>query len=106
MKEEKIWNKFEKPDFKICPKRLCFFWSEKDKNKGISGSCRRTFGICFRENPENSVKDWYEPFEPFLKEEDLPWFYFIPKPDKIIKKFRKRYIEESEKLWEKEHWLK
>lgn len=66
-----------------------FFWSESDKN------CRETFGKCYRSTANLNDYDWYEPCEPELERNDLPWFYFITTEKRLLKKARKRYLRES-----------
>ena len=66
--------------------------------------CTCSYGTCSRLKKRHSDGDCYEPCEPRLKEDGLPWFYFIPSPAKLVKSSRRKYIRESEKLWGKEHW--
>jgi hypothetical protein len=90
------WNINKKPPEDICPKRFCFLWSEEDN------ICDEAFGICRRAEPEKSDKDLYEPCEPELDKHGLPWFYFIPNSNKLVRELREEYIKESKKLWGKD----
>ena len=63
------------------------------------------FGNCLRQFPSPTNRDWYEPNEHSLKQEGLPWFYFISLPDQVVEKLREKYVSESEKLWGIKHWL-
>lgn len=87
------WDKFKKPPENICPQKFCFIWSE-DVNK-----CRATFGLCKRLAPDKCNKDWYDPCEPELEKNGLPWFYFIPNADKLVDKLKEEYIRQSNELW-------
>jgi hypothetical protein len=89
----KKWNVNKKPPEDICPEEYCFFWCG-DENK-----CRETFGVCRRSGPNSSNNDWYEPCEPELEKQGLPWFYFIPCSDKLVDELREEYNRESKKLW-------
>lgn len=117
------WQPQEKPPAGICPQKYCFFWKEKDswsapglyenlqealQNAQLisEGQCGCSWGICLRLNPLASERDLYEPHEPFLEYDGLPWFYFIPHPSTLRGESRQKYILESEKLWGKKHWLK
>lgn len=66
------------------------------------GGCSCSFGLCTRLDPIAGDHDWYEPCEPALDRDGLPWFYFIPSADKVGAEFRERYLRESEELWGKE----
>ncbi len=89
------WKKEVKPSADICPQKFYFFWCDE------TNICRRTFGLCKREDSANSDKDWYEPCEPELKKADLPWFYFISSGEKLVENLREKYKIESAKFWEK-----
>ena len=52
-----------------------------------------------RIDPIASDDDWYEPCEPALEQDGLPWFYFIPSVDKLHSQFHEQYIRESGELW-------
>ncbi len=34
-----------------------------------------------------------------LERHGLPWFYFIPSPDKVVEERREQYIREAKRLW-------
>lgn len=112
------WKKNIKPPF-VCPKKYCFNWIEKGDyyakgvftnieeadsamKKASFGHCNMGF-TCKRINPKGQ-HDFYEPCEPFLERDGLPWFYFIPGPEKVNSSMKGEYIEESEILWGKDHW--
>ncbi len=116
------WKPTEKPDATQCPGRFCWHWlSEGDlfapglhanHEEGLrrlqpigAAHCGCSFGICRRSAPGRGGRDRYEPDEPELERAGLPWFYFLPSPDKIVDELRDRYIAESEALWGEKHWL-
>jgi hypothetical protein len=111
----------EKPSATECPKQFCFFWVEKGARfaDGLYDSlqeainhavfvqddfCRCTFGVCNRLALKNAERDWYEPNEVELAKAGLPWFYFIPTPEKLDGESQEEYIQGSELLWGVEHW--
>ena len=119
----KILNPQKKPSENICPKKYCFEWIDEGDSiaNGIynglddalsnlkpvlRSGCGCTFGKCIRADKKNGDRDWYEPCEPALKKDGLPWFYFIPNPDSLVEESKQRYIQESELLWGKNHWKK
>ena len=110
-----------KPDRQTCPERFCFHWLRsgsqfaaglyndlddalKDMTIAQGDLCGCTFGVCKRLDSINGDHDWYEPHEPALEEIGLPWFYFIPSPEKVVDDIRRAYIRESESLWGVAHW--
>jgi hypothetical protein len=114
------WNLATKPPATTCPQHYCFFWREAgdwtspglylNLEEALQNlqpvqriGCGCSFGRCTRLEPVNGDHDWYEPAEPILEQDGLPWFYFIPSPDKLAE-LREKYIVESEALWGKEHW--
>ena len=66
------------------------------------GGCSCTFGVCTRLDPLAGDRDWYEPCEPALERDGLPWFYFIPSIDQLVPELHERYLRESQALWEGE----
>ena len=119
----------KKPPRNICPRQFCFNWvppdgwadlsgklygsfeeaiyQPEDKTYFPDGGCGAgAFGPCCRVHDTPEAHDLYEPHEYQLKHANLPWFYFIPTPEKLAEEFREEYIHESEKLWGKEHWNK
>ncbi len=54
--------------------------------------CGCSFGVCIRDENKKGEKDWYEPCEPELESQGLPWFYFCD-PQKLKKKDRYRRKE-------------
>ena len=64
-----------------------------------NGGCSCPFGVCTRLDPVAGDRDWYEPCEPLLEQDGLPWFYFIPSADWLPPQRRKRYLRESRALW-------
>lgn len=92
----KKFNLNIKPNNKICPEKYCFHWCYKKY-------C--TEKRCCRFEPTSEF-DFYEAHEPQLEKDGLPWFYFIPSFNHLNETLIKEYIEESEKIWGKEHWLK
>ena len=87
------WDKHKKPPDSICPEAFCFLWSES------KGCCRETFGKCRRSTANQSDTDWYEPCEPELEKQGLPWFYFTPNVNILVEELREKYIKESSELW-------
>lgn len=66
------------------------------------GGCSCSIGLCTRIDPFGGDRDWYEPCEPALERDGLPWFYFIPSIDKLAPEFHERYLRESQALWDRE----
>ena len=79
----------------LCPKKYCFFFVEHNDyhasglyenleaalfNLQLSekSSCDCSFGRCTRIY-SNGDRDWYEPCEPTLDQDNLPYDYFIKK---------------------------
>jgi hypothetical protein len=107
------WDPQQKPPGSICPKRYCLCWIDKgDLHRTPEGTfvaseqerCGCLFGKCTRLYPEDGDADWYEPCEPYLEKDGLPWFYFIPNPAVVVDEVREEYTRQSEALWGKEHW--
>ena len=116
------WNPHTKPPSDVCPERFCFHWAERGDRIDTSGGeydtfeeavaaaqtvvfaaqCGCVFGTCSRVTPRSGSRDWYEPNERLLRHAGLPWFYFIPGPEKLAAKFRKQYLSESARLWDTE----
>ncbi len=63
------------------------------------GGCSCSFGICTRLDPVAGDRDWYEPCEPKLERDGLPWFYFIPSVAKLAPELHEEYLRESRALW-------
>ncbi|HZY87206.1 MAG TPA: hypothetical protein VFE78_20385 [Gemmataceae bacterium] len=63
------------------------------------GGCSCTFGRCTRLAPAEGDHDWYEPCEPALERDGLPWFYFIPSVEMLAPELHERYLRESRELW-------
>lgn len=115
------WNKDVKPPAGVCPERYCFHWvppggavdmsgrsrasvedamAHPDAWKRIpEGGCGRTSGACKRLDPVAGDYDAYEPCEPTLDRDGLPWFYFIADADRLVPELRERYRRESRELW-------
>ena len=66
------------------------------------GGCSCSSGLCTRLEPVAGNRDWYEPFEPELERDGLPWFYFIASPNELVRDSRERYLRESRELWGEE----
>ena len=116
------WNPRTKPSPGVCPERFCFHWAERGDRIDTSGrqydtfdeataaaetmvfaaQCGCVFGTCSRVSPSPENRDWYEPHERLLRDAGLPWFYFIPGPEKLASEFRKKYLLESSALWHPE----
>lgn len=115
------WDKHCKPPVDVCPKQYCFLWVPPggsadltgrlhnslaeaiklwdDSTEFPDGGCRCQFGVCTRLDTVAGDHDWYEPNEPALKRDGLPWFYFIPSTDKLVQECHERYLRESQALW-------
>jgi hypothetical protein len=61
--------------------------------------CGLSFGRCRRLDPDGGDRDWYEPCEPALAADGLPWFYFIASEKNLTSDCREEYLRESRKLW-------
>ncbi len=96
----KSFNIKKKPTPLKCPEEYCFYWGKKNLSEP-EPHCTAT--ECIRLNSD-AHSDSYELDEPTLKQNSLPWFYFIPSPELIVEELKEKYIQESEKLWGKEHW--
>lgn len=114
------WDKHTKPPADVCPQGYCFFWMPAGGRADISrrlydsvedalahgdwvefpeGGCNCRWGVCRRFDPVGGDRDWYEPCEPHLERDGLPWFYFVPTVDKLTPDLRDEYLRESQKLW-------
>lgn len=115
------WDKHTKPPADVCPGKYCFQWVSPGGAANMSGrsyrslqealnrrddfvefpqgGCSCSFGLCTRLDPIAGDRDWYEPCEPELERDGLPWFYFTPSPEKLAPEFRERYLRDSQSLW-------
>ncbi len=115
------WEKHTKPPAEVCPGRYCFQWIPPGGAADMSGrkygsfeeaiarregweqfpqgGCSCAFGLCTRLDPVAGDCDWYEPCEPALERDGLPWFYFIPSVEGLIPELHEKYIRESRTLW-------
>jgi hypothetical protein len=115
------WDKHTKPPSDFCPGKYCFMWvppggkadmsgrsykslekafaNQKDWVSFPKGGCSCSRGICTRIDPVNGDGDFYESCGPALKEDGLPWFYFISSVANLAKPFHEEYVRESQKLW-------
>jgi hypothetical protein len=115
------WDKHTKPPVEVCPGKYCFHWVEPggaaDMTGRLHGSfeealarrdewtafpqggCACKFGVCTRLDPVTGDYDWYEPHEPALERDGLPWFYFIPSVAKLVPELQEQYLRESKALW-------
>lgn len=115
------WDKHIKPPADFCPGRYCFFWVPPGGIADMSGhiyrslaeamrrsdglvdfplgGCACSFGLCTRLDPIAGDHDWYEPCEPALKNDGLPWFYFVPSVERLEPKLHEQYLRESQELW-------
>ena len=117
------WQAEIKPPPQICPQEYCFHWVKAgghfssgfhesieeawlEAKPVMIGTCSitSTFGHCARAGQKSNVGDFYEPNEPTLSNDGLPWFYFIPSPTLLVPESYDEYIRESEILWGKKHW--
>jgi len=115
------WSKAQRPPVDVCPEKYCFFWVRPGGRANMSdhphpsleealespdgwvdfpnGGCACSLGTCTRHNAADGDHDWYEPCEPALRADDLPWFYFTASPKKLTPEFRERFLVESRALW-------
>jgi|GEM_PF-1714413 len=117
-----IFDPQQKPSPLRCPHHFCFSWHEANTYAApgtytsleaalaaaefvSEAGCGCSFGRCLRLDFEPGDKDWYEPHEPALERAGLPWFYFIPAPHMLVEELQPTYIDESERLWGREHWV-
>ena len=98
----KKFNLEEKPFSTECPEKYCFHWGKRSYHDPYQ-HC--TVKSCIRLDPKAKF-DSYEPDEPSLAKDGLPWFYFIPNPELVVEKLTVKYIKESEELWGNRHWDK
>jgi hypothetical protein len=92
------WDKHVKPPAHICPKDLCFHWHESEN--GCSAAVQELLGgKCRRDSGNPNDPDIYEPCEPYLEGQGLPWFYFIPNVEGLVFEDWEEYLRESQKLW-------
>lgn len=98
-----MWDKYTKPHANVCPEKYCFHWMSVfgmiDQPDVVRGHCECEFGACARLHPVGCNHDWYEPCEPALAKDGLPWFYFIPSTDKLVAELHEQYLRESIALW-------
>lgn len=113
------WDPLVRPPEGVCPEKYCFHWvtpggyadmtgrryaSREEALRNAKwtpfpdGGCSCTFGLCKRLDSVNGSQDFYEPCEPRLEEDSLPWFYFCTL-DCISDRFHEKFIRESEQLW-------
>ena len=113
------WNLLVRPPEGVCPEKYCFHWvtpggyadmtgrryaSREEALRNAEwtpfpdGGCSCTLGLCKRFDPVNGSQDFYEPCEPRLEEDGLPWFYFCTL-DSLSDRFHEKFIRESEQLW-------
>jgi len=110
------WIATVRPPSRVCPRRFCFNFvaDGSDFAPGLHGSvdeavqasrrvigdhCSGSFGRCSRGGLEGD-QDLYEPHEPALAREGLPWFYFISDASHVVDDLREAYVTESTALWD------
>ena len=115
------WIASEKPSPTVCPKGLCSMWvaaggtycpglyrsldeALKDARLVKVSSCQFS-QPCVRNEVTPGKVDAVICHSAILARIGLPWFYFFPRPESVIEELRELYIEESEELWGKRHWL-
>lgn len=116
-----VWDQHRRPPSDQCPGEYCFQWIPPGGSADMSGrsygsvrealarrdgwvdfpdgGCSCTFGVCTRLDPVAGDRDWYEPCEPALERDGLPWFYFIPSAEGLNPESAARYERESQVLW-------
>jgi hypothetical protein len=115
------WDKHTKPPADLCPEIYCFHWVPAGGAADLSGrtyssfqeavtrradwiefpqgGCGCGFGVCTRMDKVAGDHDWYESDNLALKQDGLPWFYFIPSTDNLRTEFHESYLRESQALW-------
>jgi hypothetical protein len=115
------WDKHKKPPAGTCPGKYCFYWIPPGRFADLSGraydsldqttihcerwvefphgGCTCTYGRCTRFDPTDGDRDRYEPCEPELENDGLPWFYFIASIENLDPEFHEKYLVESRELW-------
>lgn len=110
-----VWVASQRPPPLVCPRRYCFNFlkagtsfapgrhaSIDDAVDGLitvtDDHCTGTFGRCKRGGLEGDT-DLYEPCEPFLEHDGLPWFYFIAGVSNLVEELHERFLTESAALW-------
>jgi hypothetical protein len=110
-----VWVASERPPPLVCPRRYCFNFVEAgnllapgrhaslddavDRLSTVTEDyCSGSFGRCKRGGLGGDT-DWYEPCEPVLERDGLPWFYFIAGIDNLVEELRERFLTESAALW-------
>lgn len=98
------WDKHKRPPAHICPQKYCFLWISARGPIGNlpavpEGHCGFEYRLCTRLDPVNGDADYYEPCEPELEADDLPWFYFMTPAEMLASPFRKKYLRLTRDLW-------
>jgi hypothetical protein len=66
----------------------------------LHGGCAASFGSCRRFTKNETDKDFYEPFEPMLRRDNLPELFFC-NPKSLDNEFLKEYKAMAMELWNK-----
>lgn len=97
------WDKKTKPPADICPGKYCFSWVSAAGAAAMLGlvkeGCPYWSGVCSRNDQVAGDVDLYEPHEPQLEEDGLPWFYFISSTQNLVPQLHEAYLRESQILW-------
>ena len=114
------WELNVRPPSNVCPEHYCFHWvtpGGKSSPPGRvyssreemfrdsvnwpewpNGGCGCTFGVCRLADPVAGTEDWYEPHEPRLERDGLPWFYFSTYQN-LSPEFHERFLQEAVLIW-------
>lgn len=109
----------KRPSSGVCPERFCFHWVPPGGMADMTGEehasfeeaiavnsrwtsfpeggCACIWGRCIRSDRKGS-RDFYEPNEPVLADEGLPWFYFLTLRN-LSSDLHDRFRREAAALW-------
>jgi hypothetical protein len=115
-----MWDPKKRPPLDRCPERYCFHWVTPGGCANISrraydsladsfadhdawvdfpeGGCACDLGPCIRLSRAAGAKDWYEPHEPALERDGLPWFYFV-REQSLTRRARRQFERLARVLW-------
>ena len=71
----KKWDTTTRPTKSICPEKYCFLW-HGDKCGEAYKSFNSNYDCIRKPLCQPDARDWYEPCEPTLRQDELPDDYF------------------------------
>ncbi|WAS97983.1 hypothetical protein [Nannocystis punicea] len=115
-----MWDPKKRPRLDLCPEQYCFHWEPPGSFANMSGrvyasladaladvdafvsfpdgGCGCIFGPCNRLSRTPGAKDMYEPHEPALERDGLPWFYFA-REQSLTARSRRQFERGARILW-------